>query len=112
MGLKLSYTLPNEVSGDHWSIAEVWMNTKVNQSYVLVYLYKDSAAKDAGKPHILYKRFQWDGADFPFNEATLKQAGVSDRTIAYSKIKTTPMEQDAEGNSIGDIDWTQAIDED
>ena len=112
MGLKLSYTLPNEVSGDHWSISEYWVNSKELKSHVLIYLYKDSAAKDAGKPQILYKRFDWEGADFPFDETTLKQNGVSVKTIAYAKIKATQMPLDEDGNPIGDLDWSQSVDED
>jgi hypothetical protein len=112
MGLKLTYTLPNEVSGDHWSIAEYWVNSKELKSYILIYLYKDSAAKDAGKPHILYKRFDWSGVEFPFDEATLKSNGVSEKTIAYAKIKATAMSLDENGNPIGDIDWSQAVDAD
>ena len=113
MGLKLSYSTPNGMSGNHWSISEVWINAKELKSYVIINLFKDKATKDAGNPPLpIYKRHIWDGADFPFDEDALKVVGASDRTISYAKIKATPMPQDENGNDIGDIDWTQATDED
>lgn len=113
MGLKLAYTLPNTLSGDHWSISEYWVNSKILQSYVIINLYKDSAIKDLGKPPLpVYKRFDWNGEDFPFTEESIKVAGASIKTLAYTKIKATPMPLDEEGNPIGDLDWSQSVDED
>jgi hypothetical protein len=50
MGMQLTSTLPSGVSGNHWKITSIEMDTSVDSALLYVSLYLSKAAKEAGNP--------------------------------------------------------------
>jgi hypothetical protein len=83
MALELTKNLDNGFSGNYWKVLETNINWKDKYSHITLGLFKDKAARDAGKTIIDAKAYDWSGADFPFVD------GKSPRDTSYDKIKVT-----------------------
>jgi len=53
MALQKSHTLPSDVSGNYWKVAQITFDAKAGILNALVELYKDQAARTAEKQPML-----------------------------------------------------------
>lgn len=90
MALELSQELPSGVSGNYWRIAELVLGYLTDTAYCVVKLYKDSAARTAGKEPLSQVSYLWKDADFAgwFDATTLNTVNYNPQERAYAKLKT------------------------
>ncbi len=92
MALEKSFELPTGVSGNYWKITQATFDYLTSTLECIVKLYKDAAARAAGKEPLSQSQYVWTGADFAgwFDPVTLNTANYNPQERAYEKLKTLP----------------------
>lgn len=91
MALQLNYETKSGFICNYWVVDTIDMNRVSSVGHCTVVLYKDKAARDAGKsPEVVRRVEQWSGADYPFTIAAMGAAGQDPYKIVYNKIKALP----------------------
>jgi hypothetical protein len=88
MALKIDKILGNGVTGNHWVVAEMTINPIAQVSKVVLYLYLNKAAKQAGLQPAFVKTIDLNGAAFPFTDAAMNAKNAI--KLAYDAIKSDP----------------------
>ncbi len=87
MALQLSEEQATGVTGEYWKIESIAL-TGEQQSTVRIRLYKDSAARVAGKEAMKELVYMWAGANNPLLIADMDLEDNNPFKLAYDKLKT------------------------
>lgn len=87
MALQLSKDLPSGFSADYWRIESV--DLVPGTTRVIVAIYKDSAARQAGKAAVSQADYSWTADDNPCTLDAM-DSGSNAFALAYEKLKTLP----------------------
>ncbi len=90
MALQLAIESPSGHVSDYHRIVEVDADHQQSFARVGVGLYKDQAARTAGKEPVKVTRYVWSGEEFPFDLVAMAAAGTNHVAVAYDKLKTLP----------------------
>lgn len=86
MALQLNKDLPSGLSGNYWRITDALVSYMRNGSVCKLSLYKDQAAREAGKEPILEQSYAFDGAENPFTPTD----SINVLEALYDKLKALP----------------------
>lgn len=88
MALQLDKELESGVVGNYWKILAVSFDVLARNSFITLALYKDQAARQAGKQYLKLVTYTWNGDDYPFESAAMD--AESPLVLAYAKLKNLP----------------------
>lgn len=83
MALQKSKELLGGNSGNYWKVTHLDVDLINNRTVARISLFKDKAARDAGKTHIHWEEYLWKGA--PFTVANMDTKNPI--KIAYEELK-------------------------
>ena len=90
MALQLPIVSPTGHTSDYLRVVEVITQQAVRTSRVVVWVYKDAAARAADKARVAELNYYWDGESYPFDLAALDAEGMNHVKAAYEKLRTLP----------------------
>lgn len=96
MAIKLARILDTGFTGDYWKIIQTNINYLDKYSNIVMALFKDKVARDAGKSPITSVSYGWHGDDFPFSIAAMSVTNPVE--ISYKKIKASKIINGLETN--------------
>lgn len=85
MGLQLSKEMPSGVTGEYWRVTDLRLDKDVS-TRCQVSLFKDQAARSAGKMPLTVLDLQWNDGDNPCTVAAM--ASADPFALTYAKLKT------------------------
>jgi len=90
MALQLSHELGSGITGNYWRVKNIAFDLDTSELHCKIALYKDSAARTAGKAPISETVYHWSGGDFTgwFDATTLDTVNYNPQERAYVKLKT------------------------
>ena len=90
MALQKSKELTSGVTGEYWRVGMVILDRMLNTAVIRADLFKDAAARTAGKTELLYKTYE-------FSSVSIVETQAFDDIIAwaYDKLKGLPDFTDA-----------------
>lgn len=86
MALQLAKELDSGISGDYWKVSELSLNGEESVHFTLE-LYKDQAARDAGKKPLHGEMRSYSGEDNPCTIIAMNAVDVNPFKLLYDKLK-------------------------
>ena len=90
MALQIAREAPTGHVSDYHRVVEVITQQAVRTSRVVVWVYKDAAARLADMARVEELNYYWDGESYPFDLAVLDVEGMNQYRVAYEKLKSLP----------------------
>lgn len=89
MALELNKEMPTGVTGNYWKIAKLVLEGEV-ECLATVQLYKDAAARAAGKLPLETLEYSFRDSENPCLIAEMDTADQNPFFLVYEKLKTLP----------------------
>lgn len=86
MAIQLAYELGSGVSGNYWKILRVQDNFHNSVADVMFALFKDKAARDAGKDPLMVISLSYGGVNYPLGTTALNPVDCNPYKALYDKI--------------------------
>lgn len=90
MALQKDFESAYGVSGNYWVITLLVSDPIAEHAQCKVSVFKDQAARIAGKTPLATRGYSWEGEEYPFAAVDLDPADTNPYKISYAKLKTLP----------------------